>query len=87
MLSKKKQSEIALYCYAAVGSMFAGMHNPTLRGAKFTWEKFPAMMERHCRECVATNVVMSDRIVEACRDHAAKTAREIAEHWVKEMTE
>ena len=86
MLSSKKKSEIALYCYAAVGAMFAGMHNPNLRGAKFTWAKFPAMMERHCRECVATNVDMPDHIVEACREHAAKTAREIAEYWVSEMT-
>jgi hypothetical protein len=86
MIDKKMKSAIALYCYAAVGNWFAGMQNPKNRGDKFTWEGFPAMMERHCRVALPVNMPLPEKIAEECKDFAAKTAKEIAQNWVSEMT-
>jgi hypothetical protein len=86
MLSKKKQMEVSLYCYAAVGGMMASMLNDKYRGKSFTWAKFPEMMERHCEINVCLSVVMSEQQQPACRKLASKTGKEIAESWVKEMT-
>ena len=87
MIGKKRSAQIALYCYAAVGNSFAAMHNPRYRGDNFSWEGFPAMMERRCRIEVAVNVPLPENISEECKAFAAKTAKGIAQDWVNEMTE
>jgi hypothetical protein len=87
MLSAKKQMEISLVCHATVGNWMASMCNPKNRGSAFTWDKFPAMMAKQCRGQVFLQVPMSDRLREQCLEHAQQTGRQIAENWVKEMTE
>lgn len=87
MLSAKKQMEISLVCHATVGNWMASMCNPKNRGSAFTWDKFPAMMEKQCRGQVFLTVPMSDRLRERCLEHAEQTGRKIAENWVREMIE
>jgi hypothetical protein len=86
MLSAKKQMEISLVCHATVGNWMASMCNPKNRGSAFTWDKFPAMMEKQCRDQFLS-VPMSERLRDRCLEHAEQTGRAIAENWVKKMTE
>jgi hypothetical protein len=87
MLSKKKEMEISIYCYAAVGGMMATMLNDKMRGKNFSWDLFPEIMETHCEINVILSVSMNKRIEMNCRKLAAETGRDIAKHWVKEMNE
>lgn len=87
MLSDKKKMEISLVCHATVGNMMATMCNPKYRGSAFTWEKFPEMMEEHCRQQITLSLHMSEDLKERCLEFAGQTGREIATSWVKRLTE
>lgn len=83
-MTPEKQNAISLFCYVAVSGLFATFHNPKMRGSEFTWDKFPEMMERHCRTMypIQTGDFL-DKEAEVA--HAARTGREIAEHLVDLM--
>jgi hypothetical protein len=86
MLSKKTQLEVQLFCRATVGYMFAFMHNPLYRGARFTWDGFPDLMADQCAAQVHLSVLYSKGRQKQVEDLAADTAREIAEGMVAAMT-
>lgn len=48
MITENDQLKIANACYAMVLGRFADMLNPDMRGANFSWEKFPTMMADTC---------------------------------------
>lgn len=84
MLPKTLQSALALSCYAIVSNEFAMFLNPQMRGSKFTWERFPALMESHCSHGVLLNTEIPEKHVKEAQAFAAKTGAEIALRLVKE---
>ncbi|MNV71108.1 hypothetical protein D3C71_1641110 [compost metagenome] len=87
MLSLTKKTQISLACHAIVGDKMSMLLNPKYRGPNFSWDKFPDMMARQCRIYLPINVVMSQHMIEQCLDYAEQEGRDIAQTWVKNMTE
>ena len=85
-MSPNKQNQAALACWAMVANMFAMFHNPRMRGAKFTWEEFPTMMEEHCTVHIFMYLPIPKKQIEEFRTFAAATGKEIATTLVNKMT-
>ena len=84
MISTKKRMEIANICYANVAGSFAMFTNPKYRGEKFTWERFPEMMEREADLWMMLHLVKGKK--DEVNALAKKFAREIAETLVERMS-
>lgn len=63
--------------------MFATFLNDKMRGDKFTWDKFPDMMARHCALQVALNVKHAKKDEAEYEAKAEQYGREIATHLIK----
>lgn len=87
MLSQQRRSQIELICYATVGGMMASMCNPKYRGSNFTWEKFPEMMEGFCEVHVLGADILSFKTHDEGIEYAKSFSKQLAERWVRTMTE
>lgn len=85
-MSKSKDKDVALACYAVVSGMFAMFTNPKNCGAKFTWGGFPEMMKDHCETDIFLYVASSNKSEDIrIRALAAKYGLEIATTLVNRM--
>lgn len=87
-ISAKIQTSIALFCNVVVFERFAEMLNPHTRNEKLdTWEGFPDRMARYCAIHLPVNVKLPKSCATECKEHARKTAWEIASDKIRIMTE
>lgn len=76
-LSDKKRMEIANVCYANVAGSFADFCNVRMRGNKFDWRRFVAMMEKESSSWMFLHSVRGDNklVAEAAEQFAGEIAQ------------
>jgi len=87
-MSKKKDQDIALACYAMVSGQFARFVNSKNQYETFTWDSFPKLMVDHCRDNIFMHVTSSSIKEEhLIRATAANFGKEIATTLLERMTQ
>ena len=87
LILDKDADRVSLHCHAVAVDLFPAMHNPKYRGSNFSWDNFPDMLGRKCRDQVSIMIDIGPTPKKLIQDYSYAVGLDIGKNMVKLMTE